>query len=71
LAEESGASAGDPDNRWIVDPLDGTRGFTRGGKFWGPLIAFEHKGEVVAGALGMPALGETYWAAGTRLFQER
>lgn len=63
LAEESGVSQGDPDHRWIVDPLDGTRGFTRGGKFWGPLIAFEHKGQVLAGAMGMPALGDTYWAA--------
>src|SRR5262245_6616715 len=31
LAEESGESAGDTDSRWIVDPLDGTRGFRRGG----------------------------------------
>ncbi|HYV67973.1 MAG TPA: inositol monophosphatase family protein, partial [Myxococcales bacterium] len=49
--------------RWIVDPLDGTRGFTRGGKFWGPLVALEHRGEVVAGAMALPALGETWWAA--------
>lgn len=63
LAEESGEMAGDPKYRWIVDPLDGTRGFTRGGTFWGPLIGFEVEGQVVAGALGMPALGEIYWAA--------
>lgn len=63
LSEESGAQAGDPRTRWIVDPLDGTRGFARGGTFWGPLIALEHAGDVVAGALGLPALGETYWAA--------
>src|SRR5512143_1421241 len=49
--------------RWIVDPIDGTRGFTRGGSFWGPLVALEHEGAVVAGAMAMPALGETYWAA--------
>jgi histidinol-phosphatase len=63
LAEESGELSGDPKYRWIVDPLDGTRGFTRGGSFWGPLIGFEVDGEVVAGALGMPVLGEIYWAA--------
>src|SRR4051794_37793976 len=50
LAEESGTHAGDPELRWIVDPLDGTRGFTRGGSFWGPLVALEHRGEIVAGA---------------------
>lgn len=63
LSEETGAIPGDPRTRWIVDPLDGTRGFARGGTFWGPLIALEHEGEIVAGALGLPALGETYWAA--------
>ncbi len=63
LAEESGESAGDGESRWIVDPLDGTRGFSRGGSFWGPLVALEHRGEIVAGAMALPALDETYWAA--------
>jgi len=63
LGEESGARPGTSQARWIVDPLDGTKGFTRGGKFWGPLVALEHGGDVVAGAMGLPALGETYWAA--------
>jgi histidinol-phosphatase len=63
LTEESGALPGSPESRWIVDPLDGTRGFTRGGQFWGPLVALEHRGEIVAGAMAMPVLGETYWAA--------
>jgi histidinol-phosphatase len=63
LAEESGVQSGDPRHRWIVDPLDGTRGFTRGGSFWGPLVGFEVDGQVVAGAMGMPVLGDVYWAA--------
>ncbi|HET6922336.1 MAG TPA: inositol monophosphatase family protein [Anaeromyxobacteraceae bacterium] len=63
LCEESGAHAGEAGARWIVDPIDGTRGFTRGGSFWGPLLALEHHGEVVVGAMALPALGETYWAA--------
>ncbi len=63
LGEETGTHAGDAATRWIVDPIDGTRGFTRGGSFWGPLVALEHEGSVVAGAMAMPALGETYWAA--------
>jgi histidinol-phosphatase len=62
LGEEGGAHAG-TGARWIVDPIDGTRGFTRGGSFWGPLVAFEVEGEVLAGAMAMPALGEVYWAA--------
>ena len=63
LTEESGASGHGADSRWIVDPLDGTRGFVRGGGFWGPLVALEHRGEVLAGGMALPALEETYWAA--------
>lgn len=62
LAEESGIHDGDPRYRWIIDPIDGTLGFTRGGKFWGSLIALEADGEVVVGTLALPALGQTYAA---------
>jgi histidinol-phosphatase len=63
LGEETGAHAGIAGTRWIVDPLDGTKGFTRGRGFWGALVALEHEGRIVAGAMALPALGETYWAA--------
>lgn len=63
LGEETGAHAGTAETRWIVDPLDGTKGFTRGGGFWGALVALEHRGDIVAGAMALPALAETYWAA--------
>ncbi len=64
LGEETGAHPGaSAATRWIVDPLDGTKGFTRGRGFWGALVALEHEGRIVAGAMALPALGETYWAA--------
>lgn len=63
LGEETGEHAGSAEARWIVDPIDGTRGFTRGGFFWGPLVALEVEGVIVAGAMAMPVLGEVYWAA--------
>lgn len=63
LTEESGAHSGDKAHRWIIDPLDGTRGFARGGSFWGPLVAYEHKGDVVVGAMALPVLGELYFAS--------
>jgi histidinol-phosphatase len=62
LGEEGGAHEKKSDYRWIIDPVDGTRGFARGGTFWGPLIALEHKGEIVTGAMALPALGELYFA---------
>jgi len=63
LGEESGAHAGKSARmRWIIDPLDGTRGFSRGGSFWGPLVALEEDGVIVCGAMALPVLGEMYWA---------
>src|SRR5262249_7680929 len=60
LSEESGMLPGDSKTRWIVDPLDGTRGFTRGGSFWGPLVALEHEGSVVAGGMAMPVMRDVF-----------
>ncbi|MFG0274112.1 MAG: inositol monophosphatase family protein [Phycisphaerales bacterium] len=65
LTEESGAHDGahaSAERRWIVDPLDGTSRFARAHRAWGPLIACEREGQVVACALAMPALDEAYWA---------
>ena len=62
LGEEGGAR-GTGAVRWIVDPIDGTRGFARGGMMWGPMLALEVDGELVVGAMAIPTLGRTYWAA--------
>ena len=37
-------------------------GYARGGVMWGPLVALEHEGEVVAGAMELPVLRAAYWA---------
>ncbi|MBI4510454.1 MAG: inositol phosphatase [Deltaproteobacteria bacterium] len=63
LCEESGCHGAGAESRWIIDPIDGTRGFIRGGLFWGPLVALEHEGDIVVGAMTIPTLGESYWAA--------
>lgn len=62
LGEEGGAR-GAGDVRWIVDPIDGTRGFARGGMMWGPMVALEVRGALQVGAIALPAQGQTYWAA--------
>jgi histidinol-phosphatase len=63
LSEESGARGrGACDCRWVLDPLDGTRGFLRGDEEWGPLLALEFQGEVVVAAATMPLRGVAWWA---------
>jgi len=48
--------------RWIIDPIDGTRNFTRGIPYWGTLCGLEHDGEIVAGIMDLPALKTVYYA---------
>jgi 3'(2'), 5'-bisphosphate nucleotidase len=45
---------------WIVDPLDGTREFSElGREDWAVHVALWHNGELVAGAVALPAQGVT------------
>jgi len=65
LGEEGGAGGAAPAPsswRWILDPIDGTRGYARGGAHWGPLVALEHAGVIVVAAMALPVLGRTYAA---------
>jgi len=43
---------------WILDPIDGTKSFVAGVPLYGTLIGVEENGEIIAGAVGLPALGE-------------
>lgn len=63
LGEEFGGESGSGGARWIVDPIDGTKNFIRGGPFWGVLIAREEAGRLVAGVCWLPALNQLSWAA--------
>lgn len=62
VGEEYGRSASDCARRWILDPIDGTRNFTRGIPVWGTLIALEEAGQVRLGVVSAPALGRRWWA---------
>ena len=63
LMEESGAIPGsDPDNTWIVDPLDGTTNFLHGLPHFSISIALQAKGEIIAGLVFDPIRDETFWA---------
>jgi histidinol-phosphatase len=61
LGEEEGAS-GESRRRWIIDPIDGTRNYSRGIPIFATLIALEQDGELVLGFVSAPALGARWWA---------
>lgn len=61
LGEEAGA-AGDARRRWIIDPIDGTRNYSRGIPVWATLVALEVDGAVQLGVVSAPALGHRWWA---------
>jgi histidinol-phosphatase len=67
--EEFGAS-GSGGRRWIVDPIDGTKGYARGVPVWATLLALEVDGELVLGVVSAPALGSR-WAASRGAGAER
>jgi histidinol-phosphatase len=48
--------------RWIVDPIDGTRNYTRGVPVWATLLALERDGTLEVCAISAPALGRRWWA---------
>ena len=61
LGEEFGDDGGGG-RRWIVDPIDGTRNYSRGVPVWATLIALEQDGVLQAGVVSAPALGKRWWA---------
>jgi histidinol-phosphatase len=65
LGEEEGEEEGDDGGsvRWIVDPIDGTKNFSRGIPVWATLIALERGGALVCGVVSAPALRQRWWAA--------
>jgi histidinol-phosphatase len=62
VGEEFGTT-GAGDRRWIVDPIDGTKGYARGIPVWATLVALEIAGEIELGVVSAPALGSRWSAA--------
>ena len=55
FGEEEG---GEDASGWVLDPIDGTRNYTRGIPVWATLIAYADRVAVVSA----PALGRRWWA---------
>jgi histidinol-phosphatase len=60
--EESGRHAGDAENLWLVDPLDGTKSFIRDTPYFSTQIALQRRGELVLGVSSACVCGELAWA---------
>ena len=78
LSEEALESSADKGKRlsadrvWIVDPLDGTREFSEPPRDdWAVHVALWESGELVAGAVAQPALGETFSTAAAPVVPDR
>jgi myo-inositol-1(or 4)-monophosphatase len=63
LMEERGEVKGsDPQNRWIVDPLDGTTNFLHGIPVFAISIALEREGQIIAALVYNPVMDELFTA---------
>jgi histidinol-phosphatase len=61
--EFGGADSGAAGRRWIIDPIDGTKGYVRGMPIWATLLALEIDGEASVGVVSAPALGRRWWCS--------
>lgn len=61
LAEEGSSHEG-KEYRWIIDPLDGTTNFAHGVPLFAVSIGLERRGELVAGIVLHPPMGEMFIA---------
>lgn len=65
LGEEFGLETGDG-LTWVLDPIDGTRGFVMGLLHWGTLVALFDGQRPVVGVIRQPVLDETFAGDGAR-----
>jgi histidinol-phosphatase len=62
LGEEEAPTAGTSGRRWILDPIDGTKAFSRGVPTYSNLLALEDEHGIALGVINLPGLGETVYA---------
>lgn len=60
--EETGRTQDDADFLWLVDPIDGTKGFVRQYPFFSTQIALMHRGDIVLGVSSGTMMDELAWA---------
>jgi histidinol phosphatase-like enzyme (inositol monophosphatase family) len=60
LGEEFGAVSGTSGLTWVLDPIDGTRGYLSGTPTWGVLIAVSDARGPILGIIDQPYIGERF-----------
>ena len=70
LGEEFGLETGNG-LTWVLDPIDGTRGFVMGLLHWGTLVALFDGQRPVVGVIRQPVLDETFAGDGARTVYTR
>ncbi len=60
--EETGQTQADAEFLWLVDPIDGTKGFVRQYPFFSTQIALMQSGEIILGVSSGTMLDELAWA---------
>lgn len=60
LGEEYGATAGTSGLTWVLDPIDGTRGYLSGTPTWGVLVAVSDAGGPLFGIIDQPYIRERF-----------
>ncbi len=60
LGEEFGRSPGESGRQWVLDPIDGTRGFISGTPTWGVLIALSDVNGPFLGLIDQPYTQERF-----------
>jgi histidinol phosphatase-like enzyme (inositol monophosphatase family) len=60
LGEEYGTTAGSSGLTWVLDPIDGTRGYVSGTPTWGVLISVRDADGVLYGIIDQPYIGERF-----------
>ncbi|MEL6168037.1 MAG: histidinol-phosphatase [Pseudomonadota bacterium] len=60
LGEEYGSAEGRSGLTWVLDPVDGTRGFVSGTPTWGVLISIHNGTRPIYGLIDQPYIGERF-----------
>ena len=60
LGEEFGHTSGTSGLTWVLDPIDGTRGFISGVPTWGVLISLRDENGPFFGLIDQPYIGERF-----------